>query len=206
VLIKIASTWEGICAAEQLEKEGIHCNLTLLFGIHQAVACAEAGVTLVSPFVGRILDWHKNDSGIDSYPPEEDPGVLSVTRIYNYYKRFGYETEVMGASFRNLDEIRELTGCDLLTISPSFLAELRETKGDLPRKLDPVHAKTLQIDEITVDEITFRRMHEHDRMSNNKLSEGIKGFSNAIVALQRLLTNRLAELEHQHQPNRGARQ
>lgn len=204
VLIKIASTWEGICAAEQLEKEGIHCNLTLLFGLHQAVACAQAKVTLVSPFVGRILDWHKNDTGRDGYQPEEDPGVVSVTHIYNYYKRFGYKTEVMGASFRNLDEIRELAGCDLLTISPNFLAELQETEGKLPRKLDPTRAKTLQIDKITVDEATFRQMHEQDRMSKEKLSEGITGFSKAIVALERLLANRLAELERQRKPHRCA--
>ena len=204
VLIKIASTWEGICAAEQLEKDGIHCNLTLLFGLHQAVACAQAGVTLVSPFVGRILDWHKNDTGTASYPPEKDPGVISVTAIYNYYKRFGYKTEVMGASFRNLDEIRELAGCDLLTISPNFLAELRETEDELPRKLNPPHAKSLQIDKITIDEAAFRQMHEQDRMSNEKLSEGIAGFSKAIVALERLLANRLAELDRQRKPNRCA--
>jgi transaldolase len=125
VLIKIASTWEGIKAAEILEKEGIHCNLTLLFGVHQAIACAEAGITLISPFVGRILDWYKKDTGRDSYPATEDPGVLSVTKIYNYYKKFGYKTEVMGASFRNLGEITELAGCDLLTISPALLSELQ---------------------------------------------------------------------------------
>lgn len=204
VLIKIASTWEGICAAEQLEKDGIHCNLTLLFGLHQAVACAQAKVTLVSPFVGRILDWHKNESGRDGYPPEEDPGVVSVTHIYNYYKQFGYKTEVMGASFRNLDEIRELAGCDLLTISPNFLAELQKTEGKLPRKLDPTRAKTLPIDKITVDEATFRRMHEQDRMSKEKLGEGITGFSKAIVALERLLANRLAELDSQRKPHRCA--
>ena len=205
VLIKIASTWEGICAAEQLEKEGISCNLTLLFGLHQAAACAQAGITLVSPFVGRILDWYKNDTGRDSYPPEEDPGVVSVTRIYNYYKRFDYRTEVMGASFRNLDEIRELAGCDLLTISPNFLAELQESDDELPRKLDPARAKTLQIDKISIDDASFRQMHEQDRMSNEKLSEGIAGFSKAIVALERLLANRLAELDRQPKPHRCAK-
>ena len=204
VLIKIAATWEGICAAEQLEKDGIHCNLTLLFGIHQAVACAQAEVTLVSPFVGRILDWYKSDTGKDSYAPDEDPGVISVTDIYNYYKRFDYKTEVMGASFRNLDEVCELAGCDLLTISPNFLAELRETEGVLPRKLDPANAATLQIDKIAIDEAAFRQKHEQDRMSNEKLSEGITGFSSAIVALERLLANRLAELDSQRKPHRCA--
>src|SRR5581483_2280790 len=136
VLIKIASTWEGIRAAEILEKEGIHCNLTLLFGMHQAVACAEAGVTLISPFVGRILDWYKKSTGRDSYPPAEDPGVVSVTAIYNYYKRWGHKTEVMGASFRNMAEIVELAGCDLLTIAPSLLTELKSASGTLHRKLD----------------------------------------------------------------------
>ncbi len=140
VLIKIASTWAGIRAAEVLEKEGIHCNLTLLFGIHQAIACAEAGVTLISPFVGRILDWYKKDTGKD-YQGADDPGVQSVTRIYNYYKKFGYKTQVMGASFRNIGEIKELAGSDLLTISPQLLAELESTQADLPRKLDPEKAK-----------------------------------------------------------------
>jgi len=204
VLIKVASTWEGICAAEQLEKEGIHCNLTLLFGLHQAVACAEAGITLVSPFVGRILDWYKNDTGRDSYPPEEDPGVVSVTRIYNYYKRFDYKTEVMGASFRNLDEIYELAGCDLLTIAPKFLSVLQETVGELPRKLDPERAASQDIEKLTVDAAAFRRMHEQDRMAKEKLSEGIAGFSKAIVALERLLANRIAELDGQKTPHRTA--
>ena len=204
VLIKVASTWEGICAAEQLEKEGIHCNLTLLFGLHQAVACAEAGITLVSPFVGRILDWYKNDTGRDSYPPEEDPGVVSVTRIYNYYKRFDYKTEVMGASFRNLDEICELAGCDLLTIAPKFLSVLQETVGELPRKLDPERAASQEIEKFTVDAAAFRRMHEQDRMAKEKLSEGIAGFSKAIVALERLLANRIAELDGQKTPHRAA--
>ena len=136
VLIKIASTWEGIKAAEKLEREGIHCNLTLLFGFAQAVACAEAGVTLISPFVGRILDWYKKSTGRDSYPGPEDPGVLSVSKIFNYFKTYGYKTEVMGASFRNLDEIIELAGCDLLTISPALLDQLRHTQGELIRKLN----------------------------------------------------------------------
>jgi len=194
VLIKIASTWEGIRAAEVLEKDGIHCNLTLLFGIHQAIAAADAGVTLISPFVGRILDWYKKDTGKD-YQGADDPGVQSVTHIYNYFKKFGYKTVVMGASFRNIGEITELAGCDLLTISPQLLAELAATEGDLPRKLDPANAKTLQIERIVVDKATFDRMHASDRMANDKLKEGIEGFSAALVKLETLLAKRLAELE-----------
>jgi len=194
VLIKIASTWEGIKAAEVLEKEGIHCNLTLLFGLHQAVACAEAGVTLISPFVGRILDWYKKATGRDEYPPEEDPGVLSVTQIYNYYKKFGYKTEVMGASFRNIGEITELAGCDLLTISPKLLAQLEETQGDLPRKLDPAKVASMDIEKIAMDEATFRQMHEGDRMASEKLDEGIKGFSKALETLEDFLATRLTQL------------
>lgn len=195
ILIKIASTWEGIKAAEVLEKEGIHCNLTLLFGIHQAIACAEAGITLISPFVGRILDWFKKETGRDSYPAEEDPGVLSVTNIYNYYKKFGYKTEVMGASFRNIDEITELAGCDLLTISPALLEELHSSVGDLPRKLDPKGAESLEIEKISIDKETFDRMHAEDRMASEKLEEGIKGFSKALEALEKFLADRLARLE-----------
>jgi transaldolase len=191
VLIKLAATWEGIKAAEVLEKEGIHCNLTLLFGTHQAIACAEAGVRLISPFVGRILDWYKKDSGRDSYPPAEDPGVVSVTTIYNYYKKYGYKTEVMGASFRNLGEIIELAGCDLLTIAPSLLTELQSQEGTLTRKLDPANAASMDIPKTPVDEATFRAMHIEDRMANDKLDEGIKGFSKALVALEVLLTDRL---------------
>jgi transaldolase len=190
VLIKIASTWEGIRAAEVLEREGIHCNLTLLFGMHQAVACAEAGVTLISPFVGRILDWHKKAEGRDSYPPAEDPGVVSVTKIFNYYKRHGYKTEVMGASFRNLGEIIELAGCDLLTIAPNFLAELQAQTGTLARRLDAAAARAMEIPRIAVDEAAFRAAHEADRMANDKLAEGIAGFSKAIVALEKLLAER----------------
>ena len=180
ILIKIASTWAGIRAAEVLEKEGIHCNLTLLFGMHQAVACAEAGVTLISPFVGRILDWYKKDTGKD-YQGADDPGVQSVTHIYNYLKHFGYKTQVMGASFRNLGEIRELAGCDLLTISPQFLGELESTQDELPRKLDPEKAKSMQMEKIPMDEATFERMHAEDRMAHDKLKEGIEGFSSALV-------------------------
>ncbi|MGD1061945.1 MAG: transaldolase [Terracidiphilus sp.] len=194
VLIKLASTWEGIRAAEVLEKEGIHCNMTLLFGLHQAIAAADAGVTLISPFVGRILDWYKKDTGKD-YHGADDPGVQSVTSIYNYLKKFGYKTVVMGASFRNIGEICELAGCDLLTISPQFLAEFETTEGDLPRKLSPEAAKSMQIDKITVDKATFDRMHAADRMANDKLKEGIEGFSAALVKLETLLAKRLAELE-----------
>ncbi|MBD2342940.1 transaldolase [Anabaena subtropica] len=195
VLIKIASTWEGIKAAEILEKEGIHCNLTLLFGLHQAIACAEAGITLISPFVGRILDWYKKETGRDSYPSAEDPGVLSVTTIYNYYKKFGYTTEVMGASFRNIGEITELAGSDLLTISPGLLGELQATIGELPRKLDPAKAATLDIEKISIDKATFDKMHAADRMAYDKLDEGIKGFTKALEELETLLAERLARLE-----------
>jgi transaldolase len=194
VLVKIASTWEGFRAAEVLEKENIHCNMTLLFGMHQAIAAADAGVTLISPFVGRILDWYKKDTGKD-YQGADDPGVQSVTRIYNYFKKFGYKTVVMGASFRNLGEITELAGCDLLTISPQFLAELESTQGDLPRKLDPANAKGLQIEKIVVDKDAFERMHAADHMASDKLKEGIDGFSAALVKLESLLAKRLAELE-----------
>ncbi len=194
VLIKIASTWEGIRAAEILEKEGIHCNLTLLFGIHQAIACAEAGVTLISPFVGRILDWYKKETGRDSYAPAEDPGVVSVTNIYNYYKKFGYKTEVMGASFRNLGEITELAGSDLLTISPQLLAELQSTIGELPRKLDAEKAGAMSIEKITIDKATYDKMHAEDRMASEKLDEGIKGFTKALETLETLLADHLAKL------------
>ncbi|MGB8847947.1 MAG: transaldolase [Terracidiphilus sp.] len=194
ILIKIASTWEGIRAAEVLEKEGIHCNLTLLFGMHQAVACAEARVTLISPFVGRILDWYKKDTGKD-YQGAEDPGVQSVTSIYNYLKHFGYKTQVMGASFRNLGEIEQLAGCDLLTISPQLLGELESTQAELPRKLDPEKAKSMQMEKIPMDEATFERMHAADRMAHDKLKEGIEGFSSALVNLENLLAKRLCELE-----------
>lgn len=194
ILIKIASTWEGIRAAEVLENEGIHCNLTLLFGLHQAIACAEAGVTLISPFVGRILDWYKKDTGKDFHGPD-DPGVQSVTRIYNYFKKFGYKTVVMGASFRNIGEITELAGCDLLTISPQLLAELESTEAELPRKLDPEAAHSMEIEKIAIDKAAFDQMHAADRMATDKLQEGIDGFSAALVKLETLLARRLAELE-----------
>jgi len=194
ILIKTASTWEGIRAAELLEKEGIHCNLTLLFGMHQAVACAEAGVYLISPFVGRILDWYKKETGKD-YPGADDPGVQSTTRIYNYYKKFGYKTVVMGASFRNIGEIIEVCGSDLLTISPHLLAELQQTEGEMPRKLDPEKAKAMPIERIPMDKATFDAMHAADRMASEKLKEGIEGFTAALVKLEELLAKRLAELE-----------
>ncbi|EKU99193.1 transaldolase [Leptolyngbya sp. PCC 7375] len=195
ILIKIASTWEGIKAAEILEKEGIHCNLTLLFGLHQAIACAEAGVTLISPFVGRILDWYKKETGKESYAPDEDPGVLSVAEIYNYYKKFGYTTEVMGASFRNADELTELAGCDLLTISPKLLAQLDAVTAQLPRKLSPELAQDLTIQKISVDQETFDKMHEANRMASEKLAEGIQGFTKALESLESLLAERLSQLD-----------
>jgi len=197
ILIKIASTWEGIRAAEVLEKEGIHCNLTLLFGMHQAVACAEAKVTLISPFVGRILDWYKKDTGKD-YVGADDPGVQSVTTIYNYYKKFGYKTQVMGASFRNIGEICELAGCDLLTISPQLLAELEATERELPRKLDASKAASLNIERIAMDKADFDRMHAADRMAHEKLKEGIEGFSAALVKLEGILAARITEIEGVH--------
>ncbi len=204
ILIKIASTWPGIKAAEKLEQEGIHCNLTLLFGLHQAVACAEAKVTLISPFVGRILDWYKKDTGKD-YEGADDPGVQSVTTIYNYYKKFGYKTQVMGASFRNMGEIQELAGCDLLTISPKLLGELDEKQGELPRKLDPSHANDHPIEKITMDEQTFEDMHAKDRMAHDKLKEGIDGFSDALEHLEQLLAKRLTELGANEESTVGAR-
>src|SRR6185437_6830751 len=194
VLIKLASTWEGIRAAEVLEKEGIHCNMTLLFGLHQAIACAEAKVTLISPFVGRILDWYKKDTGKD-YVGADDPGVQSVTTIYNYYKHFGYKTVVMGASFRNIGEITELAGCDLLTIAPKLLGELESTQGELPRKLDAAKAKDMKIEKIPMDKATFDKMHAADRMASDKLSEGIEGFSKALEGLEELLAKHVSEMK-----------
>ena len=195
ILIKIAATWEGIQAAAVLEKEGISCNLTLIFGLHQAIACAENGITLISPFVGRILDWYKKDTGRDSYESAEDPGVVSVSEVYNYYKKFGYKTEVMGASFRNIGEICELAGNDLLTISPALLDELQSTEGELPRKLDPANAANADIAKINVDKATFDSMHSENRMATDKLAEGIDGFSKALVTLEELLADRLENLE-----------
>ncbi|MFZ1944401.1 MAG: transaldolase [Acidobacteriaceae bacterium] len=203
VLIKIASTWEGVRAVEILEKNGIHCNMTLLFGIHQAVAAADANATLISPFVGRILDWYKKDTGKD-YQGADDPGVQSVTTIYNYFKKFGYKTVVMGASFRNLGEIEELAGCDLLTIAPKLLEELEQKFEDLPRKLDPAKAKNLQIERLTMDKATFDKMHAENRMAHDKLKEGIEGFSKALENLEQLLAKRLTELGANQQQTVGA--
>ena len=173
VLIKIASTWEGIRAAEILEKDGIRCNLTLLFSLCQAVACAEAGVQLISPFVGRIYDWYKKSTGTD-YQGADDPGVQSVKRIYQYYRKFGYKTEVMGASFRNTSQILELAGCDLLTISPDLLQKLADTEGAVERKL--VADANADIEKIAIDEKTFRFMLNEDAMATEKLAEGIRAF------------------------------
>jgi transaldolase len=194
VLIKIASTWEGIRAAEILERDGIHCNLTLLFGFAQAVACAEAEVTLISPFVGRILDWHKKTTGRAHYPGPEDPGVLSVTQIFNYYKTYDYKTEVMGASFRNVEEIIELAGCDLLTISPALMDELRSSEGDLQRKLNAFNPGAAEA-RISLDSQGFTTMMAADAMASEKLDEGIRGFCKAIETLEAQLAHRLAELE-----------
>lgn len=187
ILIKLATTWEGIRAAEILEREGIHCNLTLLFSMAQAIACAEAGVQLISPFVGRIYDWHKKDRGVDHIPGAEDPGVLSVREIFNYYKKFGYKTEVMGASFRNSEEIIELAGCDLLTISPALLAELEETEGKLLQKLIPEEAMLSDMDKISLDEKAFRWMLNESAMATEKLSEGIRRFNADLNKLKQMV-------------------
>ncbi len=189
VLIKIASTWEGIKAAEALEKEGIHCNLTLLFSFAQAVACAEAKVQLISPFVGRILDWHKKATGQD-FAGAEDPGVISVTEIYNYYKKFGYKTEVMGASFRNIGEILELAGCDLLTISPALLQELADNDGPVERKLDAATAANSSAKQISLDEKAFRLALNEDAMATEKTAEGIRNFAADIVKLEALIAKK----------------
>ncbi|MEJ2594276.1 MAG: transaldolase [bacterium] len=192
ILIKIAATWEGIRAAEVLEKEGIHCNLTLLFSKIQAVACAEAGVRLISPFVGRIYDWYKKDRGVDHIEPEEDPGVHSVKDIFNYYKKFGYPTEVMGASFRNTGEILELAGCDLLTISPKLLGALEEMdENTVNQKLDADHSRELSIDRIPTDEKSFRWMLNEDAMAMEKLSEGIRRFTADLVSLENFVQGKL---------------
>ena len=187
VLIKTASTWEGIKAAETLEKEGIRCNLTLLFSFAQAIACAEAKVQLISPFVGRILDWHKANSGKDDFEGDKDPGVISVKEIYNYYKKFGYETEVMGASFRNKGEILSLAGCDLLTIAPKLLAELAESEETVEAKLSPEIAKQDPVEKISLDEKSFRLMLNEDAMATEKLAQGIRGFAADIIKLENLV-------------------
>ena len=176
VLIKLASTWEGIRAAERLEREGIHCNMTLLFSFAQAVACADAGVTLISPFVGRIYDWHKQARKVDDIPIEEDPGVASVTRIYRYYKKFGYRTQVMGASFRKTGQILALAGCDLLTIAPDLLEKLAAVEGEVSKKLSPAEAAGDRMEKIQLDEKAYRWMHNEDQMAVEKLSDGIRRF------------------------------
>ena len=196
ILIKIASTWEGIKAAEILENEGIKCNLTLLFNFCQAVACANAKITLISPFVGRILDWHKAKTGKDKFLGYEDPGVISVTKIYNYFKEKGFKTEVMGASFRNVEEIKELAGCDLLTIAPKFLDELDNQKEELIQKLDQ-NSQSKGSPEYKFNEKDFRLNMLEDQMASEKLSEGITGFSKAIEELEVLLCKRLSEINNQ---------
>jgi transaldolase len=186
ILIKIASTWEGIRAAEVLEKEGIRCNMTLLFSLPQAIACADARVRLISPFVGRIYDWHKKSTG-QEYTGADDPGVQSVKRIYNYYRKFGYTTEVMGASFRNTGQITELAGCDLLTISPDLLQKLAETEAPVTRRLSPQEARSASIDKVALDEKAFRFMLNEDAMATEKLAEGIRLFCADAVKLERMV-------------------
>lgn len=186
VLIKIASTWEGIRAAEALENEGIHCNLTLLFSLAQAAACAEAGVQLISPFVGRILDWHKAKTG-EEYTAENDPGVKSVKEIFTYYKKFGYDTEVMGASFRNKGEITELAGCDLLTISPGLLEELKNSDDELPQKLRAEDAGIVAMSKVPTDEKSFRWQLNEDAMATEKTAEGIRKFAVDVVKLEKMI-------------------
>ena len=190
ILIKIASTWEGIRAAEELEKEGIHCNLTLLFSFAQAIACAEAKVRLISPFVGRIMDWHKAKTG-QEFSPSEDPGVQSVTRIYNYYKKYDYATEVMGASFRNIGEITELAGCDLLTISPKLLDQLQETRGEIQRKLSKASAVASPDERVTLNESAFRWELNEDACATEKLSEGIRRFAADTEKLESFILPKL---------------
>lgn len=187
ILIKLASTWEGIQAAIQLEKEGIHCNMTLLFTLVQAIACAEAGATLISPFVGRIFDWYKKAEKRDSYPPAQDPGVKSVTTLYNYLKHFDYPIQIMGASFRNVDQVLELCGCDLLTISPDLLEQLKTSEGDVLVKLSQEKAKRMHIERIPVDENTFRWMLNEDAMGTEKLAEGIRIFAADAVKLEQMI-------------------
>jgi transaldolase len=188
ILIKLASTWEGIQAANVLEKKhGIHCNLTLLFSFSQAVACAEAGVTLISPFVGRILDWYISNTNNKSYEPDQDPGVISVTKIYNYYKKFDYKTVVMGASFRNVGEIKALAGCDYLTISPKLLGDLGDSNDVIKKVLDPALAKQTDLEKIHLDEPTFRWMMNEDQMATDKLSHGIRTFAADAVKLENML-------------------
>lgn len=191
VLIKLASTWEGVQAAKHLEKEGIHCNMTLLFCLPQAIAAAEAGATLISPFVGRILDWYKAHEKVENYPPEKDPGVLSVQKIYSYYKKFGFTTQIMGASFRNAEEVLELAGCDLLTISPQLLEQLQSAQGDVPRKLSKENAQKTDIQKMEIDEKSFRWHLNEDQMATEKLSDGIRRFAADQVKLEKYIFDRI---------------
>ncbi|MBI1177101.1 transaldolase [bacterium] len=190
ILIKIASTWEGICAASRLQEMGINCNLTLLFSLAQAVACAEAGVKLISPFVGRILDWHKKNAGKD-FAPADDPGVNSVKQIYTYYKKFGHATEVMGASFRNVGEIQELAGCDLLTISPDLLGELQASKAPLAQKLSEEAAAKADVKALRLNEQSFRWMLNEDAMATEKTAEGIRNFTKDTLKLEQLIAGKV---------------
>jgi transaldolase len=192
ILIKLSSTWEGIQAARQLQKEGINCNMTLLFSMAQAVASADADAKLISPFVGRILDWYKKSTGKDSYAAAEDPGVVSVTEIFHYYKKHGIKTEVMGASFRNVGEILELAGCDLLTISPTLLEEMSKTQGNVPRKLDPKDSAGKGGEKIALDEKTFRWMLNENQMATEKLSDGIRVFAADARKLEKAIAAKLS--------------
>jgi len=190
ILIKLASTWEGAQAAKVLESEGIHCNMTLLFSLAQAVVCVDAKATLISPFVGRILDWYKKAEKVEGYAPDKDPGVLSVTQIYNYYKKFGIKTQVMGASFRNKEEIIELAGCDLLTISPQLMGELKSSDEPLKRKLNPDNAKNQKIEKLELNEKAFRLLLNENAMATEKLSEGIRKFAEDAQTLENSIANR----------------
>ena len=193
ILVKIAATWEGLMAAKELEKDGITCNLTLIFSEAQAIVAADCGCTLISPFVGRIMDWYKKDQGVDGFAAAEDPGVLSVTSIYNYYKKYGYETIVMGASFRNKGEIIELAGCDRLTIAPGLLAELSGSTEEITQKLSPSTAKAMDIEKIDVDEKTFRWMMNQNPMATEKLAEGMRGFAADIEKLEQIIKDKVAK-------------
>ncbi|XP_011056522.1 PREDICTED: probable transaldolase [Acromyrmex echinatior] len=196
ILIKLASTWEGIQAAKELEeKYGIHCNLTLLFSFAQAIACAEAGVTLISPFVGRILDWYVANTDKKSYEAKEDPGVISVTQIYNYYKKFGYKTVVMGASFRNVGEIKRLAGCDFLTISPNLLEELEKSNEVVHKVLSVESAKKCDLQKISLDEAEFRWLLNEDQMATDKLCEGIRKFTVDVRKLEKLLQEKILSIK-----------
>ena len=191
-MIKIAATWEGIKAAEVLETEGISCNLTLIFSIAQAIACAEANCTLISPFVGRIMDWYKKKDGVDGYKPCEDPGVKSVTSIYNYYKKYGHKTIVMGASFRNVDEILELAGCDRLTIAPALLETLTSCTDEVDQKLDDSKSSSMDIAKVDMNEKTFRWMMNEDAMATEKLAEGIRNFAIDIEKLEAIIKSKVS--------------